>query len=301
MTYRPSTPATSGRDNTIALLALLAGGIAIGVSPIFVRLSEVGPITTAVWRLGLALIPFGLWAVYNHATESENRKPNGLRDYLALALPGVMLAADLAAWHIALYETSVANATLLSNMAPIFVTLGSWLFFRTAITTRFMAGLAIAIAGVIVLKGGLAIFSGDGNLRGDLIALVAAFFYAGYILGVGRLRHKFDTLTIMLWSTAAACLSLLPVALIYEPALAPTTLYGLAVLIGIAWISHAGGQGMITYAMAWLSPAFSSLTLLIQPVVAAILAWILLAEPLGMMQAIGGVIVLVGILIARRG
>ncbi|MGF7160586.1 drug/metabolite transporter (DMT)-like permease [Rhodoligotrophos appendicifer] len=301
MTVRSLTPARAGRDSTIALLALLAGGIAIGGSPIFVRLSELGPITTAVWRLGLALIPFGLWAVVDRATDTESRKPERLGDFIALAVPGVMLAADLAAWHLALHETSVANATLLSNMAPIFVTIGSWFFFRTAITARFTAGLVIALVGVIVLKGGPALFNGNGSLRGDLTALVAAMFYAGYILGVGRLRRRFDTLSIMLWTTAAAGLTLLPVALVYEPAFFPTTLFGLAMLFGIAWISHAGGQGMITYALAWLSPAFSSLTLLIQPVVAGILAWLVLAEPIGAMQAIGGIVVLAGIVIARRG
>lgn len=57
----------------------------------------------------------------------------------------------------------------------------------------------------------------------------------------------------------------------------------------------------ITYALAFLPPAFSSLTLLLQPVVAALLAWVLLSEPVGAMQAIGGAIVLIGILIARRG
>jgi drug/metabolite transporter (DMT)-like permease len=301
MTSPATSQAGTRRDNKFAMLALLAGGLAIGASPIFVRLSELGPLTTAVWRLGLALIPFAIWLAWSHGEQPGNyRKPSGLRDYLGLGLPGVMLAADLGAWHLALNETTVANATLFSNMAPIFVTLGSWLIFRSAITRTFLAGLAIAIVGVIVLKGGPQIEVGN-SLLGDALAIVAAIFYAGYILGVGRLRMSFDTLTIMIWSTAVACITLLPLAILIEPALFPSTLYGLAILFGIAWISHAGGQGMITFAMAWLSPAFSSLTLLIQPVVAAILAWIILSEPVGLLQAIGGVIILAGIMVARRG
>ena len=118
---------------------------------------------------------------------------------------------------------------------------------------------------------------------------------------VGRLRSRFSTVVIMLWSTGAAALTTLPAALIMEPVLFPWTLFGWLVVIGLAWLTHASGQGMIAFALAWLPPAFSSLTLLIQPVVAALLAWLILSEPLGMMQAIGGAIVLFGILVARRG
>jgi drug/metabolite transporter (DMT)-like permease len=105
----------------------------------------------------------------------------------------------------------------------------------------------------------------------------------------------------MVWSTAAAAVCLLPVAYLVEGTLLPFSLFGWLMLIGLAFISHAGGQVAITYALAFLPPAFSSLTLLLQPVVAAILAWILLGEAIGPLQAIGGAIVLAGILIARRG
>ena len=72
-------------------------------------------------------------------------------------------------------------------------------------------------------------------------------------------------------------------------------------LLGLALVSHAGGQSLITYALAHLPAAFSSVSLLLQPAAAAVLAWALLAEPLGALQAIGGVVVLAGILMARRG
>ncbi len=83
--------------------------------------------------------------------------------------------------------------------------------------------------------------------------------------------------------------------------LPPTALSAGPCVFGLAFVSHAGGQVAITYALAYLPAAFSSLTLLLQPVVAAILAWVLLSEPIGPMQAIGGIVVLAGILVARRG
>lgn len=252
---------------------------------------------TAFWRVSLALLPFFL---ISRVMRQGDERPSRLKDYLFLLLPGVFLATDLAAWHLSLHMTSVANATLLANLAPVFVTLGSWLIFRTRITPVFLTGLALALAGVVVLKGGPAAIGG-GQLAGDATAIVAAVFYACYMLSLGHVRARFSTLRIMVWTTFSAALCMLPLAFFFEGAMAPATLFGWAMLIGLAFISHVGGQGLVTYALAYLPTAFSSLTLLLQPVVAAILAWVLLAEPVGVLQAVGGAIVLLGILIARRG
>jgi drug/metabolite transporter (DMT)-like permease len=281
------------------MAALLIGGAAIGGSPIFVRLSEVGPMATAFWRVALALIPLVVWSQLRNGAATD-KPPQRLSDYAMLVLPGVFLAIDLGAWHLSLTMTSVANATLLANVAPVFVTLASWALFRSPVSGVFLGGLVTAIAGVVVLKGGPAALGG-GDLAGDGIAIIAAMFYAGYILAIGRLRSRFATNRIMLWSTASAAVCMLPMALFTEPSLLPPSAFGWAMLLGLAFVSHAGGQVAITYALAYLPPAFSSLTLLLQPVVAAFLAWLLLSEPVGLMQAIGGAIVLVGILIARRG
>lgn len=291
------SPISTSRHTRLALIALLVGGIAIGGSPIFVRLSEVGPMATAFWRVSLALLPFLL---ISRVTRQRDETPSGLRDYFFLLLPGVFLAVDLAAWHLSLHMTSVANATLLANLAPVFVTLGSWLIFRTRITPIFLTGLALALAGVIVLKGGPAAIGG-GQLAGDATAIVAAIFYAGYMLSLGHVRSRFSTLRIMVWTTFSAAVCMLPLAFFFEGSMIPLTLFGWAMVLGLAFISHVGGQGLVTYALAYLPTAFSSLTLLLQPVVAAILAWILLGEPVGAMQAVGGLIVLSGILVARRG
>jgi drug/metabolite transporter (DMT)-like permease len=293
-----SPDAASLRDNRLPLTALILGGAAIGGSPIFVRLSEVGPLATGFWRVGLALIPLVLFSLAKG--KGDGKRPERLADMALLVLPGIFLAIDLITWHLSLHMTSVANATLLANLAPIFVAAISWLFLRASISRIFLLGLATAMVGIVTLKGGIAGLA-NGDLRGDSLATLAALFYAGYILVIGRLRGRFDTLQIMLWSTGSAAICLLPVALIGEGTIFPPSLFGWLILFGLAFISHAGGQVAITYALAYLPPAFSSLTLLLQPVVAAILAWALLSEAIGPMQAIGGAIVLVGILIARRG
>ncbi|QRM57278.1 DMT family transporter [Sinorhizobium sp. BG8] len=299
MTQSPAI-AQSQPENRLALAAILLGGVAISGSPIFVRLSEVGPIATAFWRVSLALLPLLLFAGFRRGKSGNPIQPQSLADCAILAVPGIMLALNLATWHLSLHITSVANSTLLANLAPVFVTIFGRMLFNFPITRTFLAGLAIAAVGIVVLKGGPAAIGG-GNLFGDAVAIFAAMLYAGYILSVGRLRNRYNTLQIMIWGSIAAALCLLPMALIFEPVLLPSSAYGWSVVFGLAFASHASGQVLITYALAYLPAAFSSLTLLLQPVIASLLAWVVLNEPIGIMQGIGGIIVLAGILTARRG
>src|SRR5580692_6910653 len=115
---KAEAPAPSTIDRARGAFALLVfGALALGFSPIFVRLSDLGPSATAFWRIVLALPVFAL------GIAGTDRRPAGLRDYLGVALAGFCFAGDLASWHWSIRLTSVANSTLLANMAPLFVAL----------------------------------------------------------------------------------------------------------------------------------------------------------------------------------
>jgi drug/metabolite transporter (DMT)-like permease len=195
----------------------------------------------------------------------------------------------------------VANATLLANLASIFVTLAAWLFLRQRPTRLFLAGLAAALAGVGLLVHTSLEFSATG-LSGDALGVITAMFYAGYILAVKALRDRGETtLHLMAVSTTLTAVLLFPVAFATGEPMLPRSAAGWWILAGLALVSHAAGQGLIAYALAHLPAAFSSVSLLFQPVVAAAFAWVLLSEPLVPLQIAGGVVVLVGIYLARRG
>jgi drug/metabolite transporter (DMT)-like permease len=137
-------------------------------------------------------------------------------------------------------------------------------------------------------------------LAGDGLGLITAMFLSGYLLSVKRLRARFSTATIMAYSGATTALLLLVVTWVSGESLVPPGWHGWAVLLGLALLSQAGGQGSIAYALAHLPATFSSLVMLIEPAAAALFAWILLAEPMGALQIGGGVIILAGIVLARR-
>jgi drug/metabolite transporter (DMT)-like permease len=275
-----------------ALPALLLGATFIALSPIFVRVAEVGPTASAFWRVALA-VPL-LWPL-------AARTPSARIDWKLLLAAGLAFAGDLAFWHWSLQFTSVANSTLLANLASLFVTAAAWLFWRERPSGTFLLGLAAALSGVVLLVHTSLQFSSRA-LLGDALAVVTAAFYAWYILAVKGARDRgAATLRVMAVTTTLTALVLLPVALASGEALLPRSMQGWLVLAGLAWISHCAGQGLIAYALAHLPAAFSSVSLLFQPVMAALFAWVLLSEPLGVLQVVGGVVVLAGIWLARRG
>jgi drug/metabolite transporter (DMT)-like permease len=218
-----------------------------------------------------------------------------------LLAAGFAFAGDLAFWHTSIKLTSVANSTLLANLASLFVTLAAWIFLRQRPSPAFLAGLGTALLGVVLLVHTSLEFSPTG-LAGDALGVVTAMFYAGYILAVKALRDRGQaTLQVMAVTSTITAILLLPVALAAGEQFFPATAAGWLILLGLALVSHAAGQGLIAYALAHLRAAFSSVSLLLQPVVAALFAWLLLSEPLVALQVAGGLIVLAGIYLARRG
>ena len=292
--------AQSARNARLAIAALLLGAAAIAFAPIFVRLSELGPTATAFWRLAFSLPALWLWYAIQQRGQSSSKHQPAPADRIGFILAGLFFAGDLALWHWSLRLTSVANATLLPNFAPVFVTLAGFLLFGEKFSKLFLAGMAIAISGAVVLMGE-SLDLGPRHLLGDALALATALFYAGYIVCVGRLRARHGTARIMAWSGLATCAVLLPVALASGESLIPETARGWAVLLALGLFSHALGQSLIAYALAHLPAAFSSVGLLLQPALAAVLAWLLLAEPISAWQGAGAIVILAGIVLARRG
>lgn len=283
--------------------ALIAGALAIAFSPILVRISPLEPTATAFYRMALALPLFALWGLVERQSAPKATDPRATlsprRRVLLLLVSGMFFAADLVSWHWSIRYTSVTNATFLANLAPIVVTVAAWLIFRERITTTFLSGMALSLVGAALLVRASLSFGGSHPL-GDALGVLTAFFYAGYLLTAKGLRRTMGTARLMGWSSLVTSVALLGVTLAAGESLAPDSRRGWIVLLGLAWISQVLGQGLIVYGLAHLPASFSSVGLLIQPVAAALLAWMLLGEALGAWQLAGGAAVLVGILVARR-
>lgn len=288
-----------------ALIALFFGACGIGLAPIFPKLAfdaeqqlsggGVGMIATAFWRTALAA-PLFWWL---HTRDSQPIPRVHETSAKLLWLPGIVFAADLAAWHKAFEFTSLANATLLANLASILVAAVGYLWLRERLGWTFVFGATVAFTGTAVLLG-VDLGHGRDPLIGDLLGLLTACFYASYLLLVKILRRDFTVARIMAYSSSVAAGGLLVIAYLSGEQLVPHTWQAWSAVIALALISHAGGQGLIAYAMAHLPASFATLSLLIQPVVTAAISWVLFAQTLSPVQMGGGVLVLAGLAVARR-
>ena len=282
----------------IGLFSLFLGAVLLGSSAIFVRFSETSPSLTAFYRALLALPFLLIWVL-----GSKNNLP--VKSYLTkdnlvfLFLAGVFFGTDMAVWNWSISFTSVAHATLMANTAPIFVTFIAFFFLRQKIETSFFSALFLAFMGVsiVVLAGS---GSDSSRLLGDSLGLIAAIFYAAYILAIKKLTNSIPPAHTLFFATLFTALFLFPIGFLEADTFFPSSQRGWLVLLAYALVSQALAQGLITFGISRLSAHLSSLTLLIQPVAAAIYGWLLLTESINLWQGVGGVIVLFGIYLATK-
>jgi drug/metabolite transporter (DMT)-like permease len=292
------------------LIALFAGALCIGGASILVRLSETGPTATAFWRGCLALPLLALWALFEPASRGTEaglparaRRTHGRAALILSSFrdpgflwAGLFFAGDLALWNWSLLLTSVAASTLEANLAPLFVSLMAWLYWRERPSTRFLIATALALTGMLLIVSPK--FGHGGSIfAGDALGLGAAVFFAAYILAVASLRARYGTGIVMFNSTLVFTASLLPLALTQK--MIPDTVSGWAALAGCAVAAQVLGQGLVAYALAHLSPTFGSLGLLLQALGAATSAWLVLGERLTAIQVIGALVIVGAIALAR--
>ncbi len=295
----PSIIFQSKKKRKLALLYLIIGAVTIGFAPVLVRLSQVGPISTGFWRVAIAFPILTLLSIRQGSTLPNDGEIPLFKDYLWVLFSGVLFGGDLATWHLSIHFTRIANSTLLANVSPVIIALWGWLVLGKIPPKKLVIGLLLAIFGIVILIHP-SLHMNQNTRIGDSLALITAFFYAGYLLVLNRARRKFTTFSSMALSTFASMLTLLLIALISGEAFIPTTETAWLVLIALALFAHILGQGLIAYALPYLSVTFSSTALLIQPMVAAIAGWFFFSEYLGPIQIMGIFIALIGIFLAKQ-
>jgi drug/metabolite transporter (DMT)-like permease len=282
------------RRALLAFAALVLGAVAMGASPLFVRLADVGPYASAFWRCALALPFLALWAASERGGMAA-----ALRGVdRAVILSGVFFAGDLFFWHLSILATTVANATFFATTSPIWVAFGAWLLLGEKIGARTVGGLALCMLGGAALIGQSWGFA-PHRLIGDLYGLITAIFFGSYLLTIRSARATFGAGQLAFVSTAITTAILFVIALALEPRLLPQSPNGMLILLALALVSQVGGQGLLAVALGTLPATFSSLVIFLEAIAAAALAWAVLGEALGALQMLGGILILAGIYLAR--
>ena len=285
--------AAAVRPHRQALAALIAGALILGATPILVRLTQTGPAAAGFWRLAFALPLLMILATRGEQAAMGRASP-------IVVASGLFFALDLACWHYGIGFTSIANATVLPNLTPVLVALVGWLFLREKPSGRFLVGMAGGVGGAALMVLANRGHTGPGSHPhlGDALSAATAVWYGLYFICVRRARRDHSTLQVMVWSVLVGAPVLLVVALALGERILPAAPWGWAALAGLG-LAHVGGQGSIAWSLGRLSASTAALVVLIQPVVAAGLAWILFAEPLSALQAAGGALALAGVAFAQ--
>jgi drug/metabolite transporter (DMT)-like permease len=282
-----------------AALAALTGGALLGLSPIAMRLSELGPHASNVWRFLFALPILAVWAAVARPIPSA-----GQTGWLLFG--GVLFGIEVSLWAAALGLTTVTNATLLANLTPVFAALFGWFLFRERLRLAVIAGVATSLAGAVLLAlaRAQAAAGPTGNPEtgwiGDALGLSAAVGYAGYLLILRMLGKDMNVGAVMFWATLSSLAVALTLAVIFREPLWPQTLNGWLILVGLGLVVQVGGQGLVAYGVGRLPIVASTVLLWMQPLVAAALSWLLFSEALGPVALAGAALILAGIYVVQR-
>jgi drug/metabolite transporter (DMT)-like permease len=285
-----STSLSKFRQSALPYLALLTGILCLGFSAIFVRWANAPGPVMAFYRLGLSTL--FLAPVFFIKRHTSPRIPKAILIFPILG--GLLTALDHSVWNTAVNFTTAANATLLGNTAPIWVALAAWLIWHEKLNSRFWLGLGLALAGAAVVLGSDFLRQPTFGL-GDMLAILAGVFYAGYFLVTQRGRQHLDTLSYIWIVGLSSTLFLLGGVLVLDYPLTGYPITSYQAFLAAALFSQTLGYLSVGYALGHLPAHLVAPTMIGQPVVTALIAIPLLGEQLHSSQWIGGITVLLGI------
>jgi len=232
--------------------------------------ADTGPIAAAFWRIALAA-PF-LFLIARALGDPARRL--GWAAFALFAISGLFFSIDLAAWHLGILQTKLANANLLGNSTSFLLPLYAFAVARQWPTR--MQGIALALAGLGAgLLMGRSFELSPRNFAGDLLCLLAGAFYTAYLVLMARARAGMGHWPVLAWSTLMSALPLLLMALAVGERLIPQDW---TPLVALALLSQIVGQGLMIYAVGRIAPLLFGLTLLLQPMVSALVGWLAYGE-----------------------
>jgi len=277
------------------LAALLVGLTAFGFAPILVRFaSDTSPLVLVVYRTVFAaamLFPFWIWL-----RSSEQRSGKG-KERLWIALSGVCLGLHFTFWISSLYYTSVASASVLVTVHPIIMILVERLWYKRGFAKTTWIGVLLAFSGSVLLGISDSQIEQDfaDPLFGNFLALTAAIIFVVYLLIGQKIRKKrewIDYVFPVYFHAAAACVL---VAMVMDKNLLDISTIGIWAGAGLAFGPQILGHGSMNYAVKYVSPTLLSTLILVEPLLASVLAFFLFAELPPITSILAMVIILAGV------
>ncbi len=270
---------------------LILGAILISFSPVLIKDTGAPGTVTSFYRLLFGtmtlIVPFAISRI-------KSKKKLKIKGVFIASVAGLFLATDMALWATGIMLSNAAMPTLVGNLAPLWVGIGAFLFFKERQTSKFWIGLLVALTGVTFLMI-QDLYQPDGIFKGLILGFFAGMFYAGFMLFTQIGRKYLNTISYLFISSLATTIFLGIFVLIQDIEFVGYTPKAWTLFIIMGVMIQAGAWFFINFAQGYLPASLVSATLLAQPVLAAVIAFIMLGEKLTVWQIVGGIIVIIGI------
>ena len=276
----------------LAFAALLAGNIAIAFGPLLVRFADSGPIATGFWRLALAT-PFLFFVGYRFGFRFSAL---GKSTIWQVIIAGLFFGVDIILWHIGIFQTKMANATLFANCASLILVVYGIFVARKMPSKWESAAVLFAFVGAALLMGQSLDLS-PRHFQGDILSLTAGLTYTVYLVLMMRVRQNTESWGALGMASAVAAVILLTGSIVAGEQVIPTVWWPVMLL---AFSSQFFGQGCLTYALPHFSPLVIGLALLFQPALSAAAGWLAFGETLTTMDFMGSALVMIALVLVRK-
>ncbi len=284
------------------ILILTVGVISISFSAIFIRFCpDVPAISIAAWRMIIASGVLIAIAVVRKIRFTGIRK----KEWGIACIGAVFLTLHFASWITSLKLTSVASSVALVTTNPIFVGIFSWIILKEKQQKELIIGIVLSVSGSLILAvgdgglSGLAITNRDA-LIGDILALTGAIMGSGYLISGSVIREKVDTFRYILMVYPLTAVLLLLVTVMGKFPLTGFSRISYLNLILLALVSQLLGHTAFNWALKHLKASMVAVTILGEPIGAAILAWLFFRESISLSQTIGMALIFTAIIISAR-
>lgn len=277
-------------------LAVLVGVLAVSFSALFVRLSSAPPMIIATYRLLFTFLLLAPFTLARHAGELR-QLPRSKR-WLAAA-SGMCLALHFTTWFTSLRYTSVASSVVLVSTQPVFVVIGSWLFFRERISRLAMFGGGLALCGSLII-GASDFQMGTGAFLGDLLALLAAVFVSGYFLIGRQLRGSVSLPAYTFFTYGSSSLVLIATSLASRTPFGPYPVQDWLLFLALAMVCTILGHTVFNWVLRYVQASVVSVSVLGEPLGAIIWASVFLREFPTARQMSGAAIIFAGLFLFTR-
>ena len=216
--------------------------------------------------------------------------------WVRLVLAGLCLAVHFLTWFAALDRTPVARATLLVCTVPLWTTLGNLVLGRRRVSPLYWLALAVAACGIWLVTFSAAEAATRATLAGDLLALLGGLLFAVYLLCVEGLHETissqrqvtvaYSVAAVVLW--AGLLLGSGGARLHYSPGV-------WRALLGMTLGPQIFGHTLLNWSLRHYPSSTVAFAILLEPILAAVMAWWLLHQALTPLQMLGGLLVLVAL------